>query len=116
MYLCVSRVLCMLSVCMCVVKIPPAKTNMLMWQQRDLTQNEICDRPPGGACTRVDGRSVMTLPQFWFEPLENLFDETPRLAAAALGAALAAGMLVLVLAFIGSGPPKLIDVWPPAGA
>jgi hypothetical protein len=43
----------------------------------------------------------MTLPQFWFAPLENAFDETARLAAAALGAALAAGMLVLVLAFIG---------------
>ena len=86
---------------MCVVKIFRQRRQICLCGNKEKTQNEICDRPPGGACTRVDGRPVMTLPQFWFEPLENLFDETARLAAAALGAALAAGMLVLVLAFIG---------------
>ena len=55
----------------------------------------------------------MTLPQFWFEPFENLLDDVVRRAGAALGAALAdaagARMLVLVLGFIGA-EPKLIDV------
>ena len=33
--------------------------------------------PPGGACTRVLGLSVMKFPAFWFDPDANLFDETP---------------------------------------
>jgi len=61
----------------------------------------------------------MTLPQFWFEPLENLLEDVVRRAEAALGAALAeaagARMLVLVLGFIGA-EPREIDEWPPAGA
>lgn len=32
--------------------------------------------PPGGACTRVVGLSVSTLPVFWLPPLAYAFDET----------------------------------------
>ena len=35
--------------------------------------------PPGGACTRVVGRSVMPLPQFWSDPFANALDDWPRL-------------------------------------
>ena len=31
--------------------------------------------PPGGAWRRVVGRSVMTLPQFWSEPLAKALDD-----------------------------------------
>lgn len=31
------------------------------------------ERPPGGARTREVGRSVITLPQFWLDPVANLF-------------------------------------------
>ena len=34
-----------------------------------LLPKEIWDLPPGGACTRVELRPVMTLPQFWLAPL-----------------------------------------------
>jgi hypothetical protein len=81
------------------------------------SQKLIEERPPGGACTRVEGRSVMTLPQFWLAPLEYALEVWVRLAGA-LALALAAGaMLVLVLTFIGSTyEPKLIWERPPAGA
>ena len=45
---------------------------------------------------RVEERPVITLPQFWLEPLENLFEETLDIAA--------------------SDDPKLIWERPPAGA
>jgi hypothetical protein len=34
------------------------------------------DLPPGAACTRVVGRSVMVLPQFWLEPLAKELEDT----------------------------------------
>ena len=33
------------------------------------------EAPPGGAATRVEERPVMTLPQFWLEPLAYAFME-----------------------------------------
>ena len=50
--------------------------------------------PPGGAWSRVVERSVMKLPQFWFEPSANLLLEVPGLTAA--GAAAAAEAFCLV--------------------
>ena len=44
---------------------------------------EIDETPPGGACRRVLDRPVMTLPQFWFVPVANLFEETPLAEGAA---------------------------------
>ena len=41
----------------------------------------ICEWPPGGAWRRVDERSVMTLPQFWFAPLAYALLE-PRMRPA----------------------------------
>ena len=35
------------------------------------------ERPPGGASTREVGRSVSTLPAFWFEPDANAFALVP---------------------------------------
>jgi len=44
---------------------------------------EICERPPGGACTLVLERPVMTLPAFWFEPVAKALDEVEALFPAA---------------------------------
>jgi hypothetical protein len=44
--------------------------------------NEMLERPPGGACVRVVGRSVRTLPLFWFAPLANAFEDVIARAAA----------------------------------
>ena len=41
--------------------------------------NEICDRPPGGACTRVEERPVMTFPQFWLDPFAYRLELTEPL-------------------------------------
>jgi hypothetical protein len=37
----------------------------------------IWETPPGGAWRRVLDRSVITLPQFWLLPFENLLLEVP---------------------------------------
>merc|ERR1719362_2585451 len=36
---------------------------------------QIVEAPPGAKCSLVVGRSVMTLPQFWFAPFANRFAE-----------------------------------------
>jgi len=35
---------------------------------------ELC--PPGGACNRVEERSLIMLPQFWLLPFAHLFEDT----------------------------------------
>ena len=48
--------------------------------------------PPGGAWRRVVGRSVMTLPQFWSEPLAKALDDCET-GVGMRGAARVAGLL-----------------------
>lgn len=36
---------------------------------------QIVERPPGGACNRIVGRSDKTFPQFWFMPQAKAFDD-----------------------------------------
>merc|ERR1719240_1787235 len=85
--------------------------------------------PPGGACKRVDERSVMTLPQFWFAPLAYaLLEPCERLAFTPNAIAGSLRLRIISCADVsnrgscewrGGGAlssPKLIDVWPPGGA
>ena len=46
--------------------------------------NEMLERPPGGACVRVVGRSVRTLPLFWFAFVANAFEDVIAFARVAL--------------------------------
>jgi hypothetical protein len=87
--------------------------------------NWMLERPPGGASTPVLGRSVNTLPQFWFEPLAKAFDDTVPLGVpelpltvATLGGIEEAPVDVGDTGFATSAtsPPKQMLVRPPGGA
>ena len=54
-----------------------ARATLLLFDGLLSSPKTMLERPPGGACTRVDGRSVMTLPQFWLAPLANAFEDVP---------------------------------------
>jgi len=56
--------------------------------------NMTCEWPPGGAWIRVEDRSVMTFPAFWFEPVAKRLDDVPRFVAA-LVEPVTLGMFVL---------------------
>jgi hypothetical protein len=81
--------------------------------------------PPGGAWIRVDERSVITLPLFWFEPDAKAFDDVPRSPAGDdaesvddADAAGAAGTAVATLDVAAAAlPPKRFsELRPPGGA
>ena len=92
----------------------------------------IDDLPPGGAWMRVEDRSVMTFPAFWFEPVANLFEDVPRVVfCTGAGADARTFVLdvsvnvrpVLLLLYCWAGllseklpPPKEICERPPGGA
>ncbi len=61
--------------------------------------------PPGGACTRVDDRPVMKLPEFWFELDANLLDDSTFGSAAAAAAGAAEAAAGAAEAAAGAAPP-----------
>ena len=75
-------------------------------------------RPPGGASTREVGRSVSTLPAFWFEPDANAFALVPFFATGAAELELGTGSWLTrgACTLAGEAVPKISDVWPPGGA
>ena len=68
----------------------------------------IWDIPPGGATTRVEGRSVSTFPQFWLAPLAYRFEDCAF--ATAPKACCCCGATILAGAFA-SLPPMDRDDW-----
>mmetsp|Transcript_17162 Transcript_17162/g.26820 ORF Transcript_17162/g.26820 Transcript_17162/m.26820 type:complete len:120 (-) Transcript_17162:403-762(-) len=96
------------------------------------------ETPPGGACTRVVGLSVMKFPQFWLLPVAYAFDDTRLSTGGSTFFVPGAGAVwtTFVLSTIGVGStgcccggatheafgswtgsvPKMLELDPPGGA